>query len=109
MVEVKLDSRGRRLWAELVGDDADGDLLELIIEACRTADRLERLDWACRRDGIIELVEIDGHDGVTEVRVGNALGEARQQGVAFRQLLNDIRRRRDAEEQSGEDDPLDDL
>ena len=97
---------GTELWAELheLGDPAD--LTVLIVEAARVKDRLDRLDRALSTGGLLNIVE--NGDGVVEVRVDNALAEARQQANALRLLLNDIAKRRGVGG-GDEDDGLADL
>ncbi|MGB3707610.1 hypothetical protein [Gordonia sp. (in: high G+C Gram-positive bacteria)] len=104
-----LGKRGRRLWDALVETTTPEDDRVLIEEACRTADRLDRLNWACKRDGIIELVEQEGIDGAIQIEIGNALSEARQQGQALKNLLIEIDKRRDSAPNPGADDVLADL
>lgn len=109
---ARLGPRGRRLWAELVSDTTPEADRALVEEACRTADRLDRLNWACKRDGIIEIIErdgIDGGDGTFQIEIGNAMAEARQQGQALKNLLIEIDKRRAGAPKAGEDDVLDGL
>ncbi|GAA3962999.1 hypothetical protein [Gordonia caeni] len=106
--ESRLSARGRRLWDELVSESTPETTKALIEEACRTADRLDRLNWACKRDGIIELIEREDLDGTYSIEIGNAMAEARQQGQALKNLLIEIGKR--SENPSGvEDDILDGL
>lgn len=87
-----LGPRGMSLWnayVELVEGERDRVLLE---EACRTADRLDRLDGLLvgREDEWFRL-EAKGQGGETfEVQVDNALSEARQQAMALRQILGSL-------------------
>lgn len=86
-----LGPRGMSLWnayVELV--DSRGRVL--LEEACRTADRLDRLDALLtgRSEEWFRLVELRGQDDVLEVQVDNALAEARQQALALRQLLSSL-------------------
>ena len=99
---------GVTLWAELHEDGDPVETTVLVQEACRVTDRLDRLNAAIRTGGIFDLVESDG--GVVEVRVDNALSEARLQANTLRLLLNDIaRRRQEAKTDDDGDDPLDSL
>ncbi|WLP90246.1 hypothetical protein [Gordonia sp. NB41Y] len=106
--ESRFGRRGRRLWAELATESTPEAILVLIEEACRTADRCDRLHWACKRDGIIELVERDlpaGGDGTYQIEIGSAMAEARQQGAALKALLAEIAKRQ-VDSPSGEDDDV---
>ncbi|UAJ16178.1 terminase small subunit [Gordonia phage Malibo] len=103
----EFEASGATLWAELHDDTEDVELTVLIVEACRTVDRLDRLSSALRSGGLYDLVERG--DGVLEVRVDNALSEARQQAGALQRLLADIAKRRAAVPGDDEPDGLDDL
>ena len=94
------------MWADLHEDGDSAELTALIVEACRIKDRLDLLDASLGLDGILRIIEKD--DGVVEVRVDNAMAEARQQAGALRQLLNDIAKRRGVGG-GDEDDGLADL
>jgi len=87
-----LGERGCRLWGELATTTTAPAVRVLIEEACRIADRLERLDAICRGESDVWArfsVDRDG-DEVTVV-IDRALSEARQQALALRQLVADIR------------------
>lgn len=75
MAPVGLGARGRRLWRELATAATPPAQRVLMEEACRIADRLERLDALLRE-----------HPEAWE-----ALREARQQAGALRQLVAEIR------------------
>ncbi len=93
--EATLGAAGRQLW----DDVTDGGKLPalhavLLLEACRAVDRLEKLDAQLRGDDREWLrVERDGDDPDAEmvVIVDKALAEARQQQLALKQLLGEIR------------------
>lgn len=97
---------GTELWNALheVGDPAD--LTVLIVEAARVKDRLDQLNLALSTDGLLDMIEKGG--GIVEIRVDNAMVEARQQVTALRLLLSDIGRRRGVGG-GDEDDGLADL
>lgn len=84
-----LGARGRRLWRSLTDRDSTlnealNPLREVAIEACRTADRCERLDVICRE---VEPV-IEGRSGpITHP----AFAEARQQATMLKQLVISLR------------------
>lgn len=81
------------------GVDGERGLL-LLEEACRIADRLDRLDALLVGDADTWARLDHRRDGTTEVVVDSALTEARQQALALRQLLASI-----PEKESGDDDP----
>lgn len=87
-----LDTRGRSMWDELTSPSTGPAERVLIAEACRIADRLERLDRQLRgadREWLrLTWRETEGDLIVT---VDKALSEARQQAVALKQLLGEIR------------------
>lgn len=76
---------GRRLWRAVTSvyvlDQHEADLLT---EACRTLDLLERLDAAVRRDGPL----VDGPQGL---RAHPGAVEARQQRIVFARLVSALR------------------
>lgn len=80
--------RSRELWNELAPRlDAAGRIL--LLEACRMADRLDRLDAIV--DGNDEWLRISTDDaGDVVVAVDAALAEARQHATALRGLLSDL-------------------
>lgn len=92
----RLNSGGKRLWADLGGDDAVGEARVLIVEACRITDRLDKLDRQIN-DGEpwMTLKYSDAGDEVTVI-VDKPLAEARQQATALKQLLADLRQQRGA-------------
>lgn len=80
--------RGRELWAALAPERRlDPGALVLLAEACRAADRCERLDAILRGRNKDWLVLIDSNGGPIKVRMDGALREARQQQLALKQLL----------------------
>ncbi|HEY9415703.1 MAG TPA: hypothetical protein VIQ30_13150, partial [Pseudonocardia sp.] len=86
-----LRARGRRLYDRLVGDDEPVEVVALVEEICRTADRLDRLDAIVNgRDRAWLTLEVDDVGEVTVV-VDKVLGEARQQQMAFKGLLGELR------------------
>jgi hypothetical protein len=86
-----LAPRGRRLWDACSGL-VDGERgLVLLEEACRTADRLDRLDAVLTGDveSWCRLV-LSVRDDEYELRIDSALTEARQQAVVLRQLITSL-------------------
>lgn len=88
-----LRSRGRRLWAELTTDDEpDPTEVVLIEEACRIVDRLDKLDAILgARDKAWITLQVPEDGSVAEIVVDKALSEARQQQIALKQLLSELR------------------
>lgn len=89
-----LGSRGRRLWREMweltTFNPAERVLLE---EACRIADRLEKLDDLLTGTAVdwIRLVESKGNPDRQEIVIDNALSESRQQANQLKQLVAALR------------------
>ncbi len=88
-----LAARGKRLWRDITAahelDPAQRVVLE---EACRTADRLEKLDELLR--GEVDVWARLVHDLRTEdyeLKIDGALSEARQQQNVLKQLLVSLR------------------
>ncbi len=103
-----LGPRGSRLW-EAYSRLVDGQKgLVLLEEACRIADRLDRLDALLVGDTDVWFRLV--HNARTEdyeIKVDGALVEARQQAAVLRQLLSSL-----TTKESGDGDPdswLDDL
>ncbi|MGH3978099.1 MAG: hypothetical protein ACRDRZ_03695, partial [Pseudonocardiaceae bacterium] len=99
-------SRGQRLWEEMHSGLGPGQLV-VLEEACRIADRLDRLDaqlddqdWLtfhtrdpgpCQPplDGLGD--DVTGQVTQVTVQVDRALSEARQQAMALKQLVAELR------------------
>lgn len=80
-----LSAAGRRLWSSVTVDyELDEHERRLLIEACRSADLLDQLAEALRRDGPM----VDGPAGL---RVHPAAVESRQQKIALARLLAALR------------------
>jgi hypothetical protein len=100
MAANSLGPRGLRLWLSIC-ERVDGERgLVLLEEACRTADRLDRLDGLLAGD--LELWSlVDTPNGSRlEVVIDGALSEARQQGAALLRLLTSL----PMVKESGDDD-----
>lgn len=84
-----LGERGSALWAAMVADRSFSPSAGVLLaEACRLADRLERLDQILRGD--VEVWARLVHDLRTddyELRIDGALSEARQQANTLRQIV----------------------
>lgn len=95
-----LRPRGRQLYRDMEAGRSPGQLA-LLLEACRTADRLEELNglllarrgqWARlrlpRRVGdLLESADGDQLEVELIVSVDSLLAEARQQAIVYRQLI----------------------
>ncbi|WFE45317.1 hypothetical protein [Verrucosispora sp. WMMD1129] len=99
----ELGTRGRRLWQQVSGEvgelrPAEAVLLE---EACRIADRLDVLDRILRgdEDAWMRLHSANEDGSIVKVVLNNALAESRQQAVALKQLLAELRQGRAASKQ----------
>lgn len=91
-VTVTLGTRGRRLWQEMSGDTLESGKRVLLEEACRIADRLDRLDALLAGDADAWLrFTVDESGTEVTVNVDKALSEARQQAVALKQLVAELR------------------
>lgn len=66
----------------------------MVTEAARIADRLERLDALLSGERSAWMQVKLGRDGSAEIKVDNALQEARSQATALRGLLAEIWRQR---------------
>ena len=97
-----LGTRGRKLWRDVAATQTlDPSQRILLEEACRTADRLEKLDeklrgdadsWAHLRTRAESMVYTeDGVEATIDLVVDGALTEARQQQNIFKQLIAAIR------------------
>jgi hypothetical protein len=95
----QLGTRGRKLWDQVLAEGAlqPGERV-LLEEACRTTDRLDRLDRLLRGDEDVWLRfhSLNEDGSIVRVVVNNLLAEARQQQVALKQLLAELRQSRAA-------------
>lgn len=100
-VPAGLQARGAALWDDLAAHcDLDGGGYHLALEACRIADRLDRLDAILNNDrrawAHIRTIATGGKPTYKLVITG-ALAEARQQALVLRQIVAGLPRK-------GEDD-----
>lgn len=93
-----LGTRGRRLWREITeAHELDPMQVALLEEACRCADRLDKLEekLSGREDAwahLLSRMDLGDEDTrVIELRIDGALSEARQQQNVFKQLLASLR------------------
>lgn len=109
MAADALGPRGLRLWLSLC-ERVDGQRgLVLLEEACRTADRLDRLDGLLTGDRELWSLVERGSSGSLEVVVDGALAEARQQGAALLKLLVSLPMAREEPDDGDPDAWLDEL
>lgn len=106
-------ARGQRLWDSLTTDrDADAAWLVMAEEACRIADRLDRLEALIAGDDR-EWARIDftvrGDRKEIRLVFDDALAEARQQANALRQLMTSLRVGTASEKTNGAVSALDQL
>ncbi|MGA4726283.1 hypothetical protein ACPB67_02585 [Micromonospora taraxaci] len=90
-----LSERGRRLWQQLADEGPELKPAERVLaeEACRTTDRLDVLDRILRgdEDAWMRLHSANEDGSIVKVVLNNALAEARQQQVALKALLAELR------------------
>lgn len=100
-----LGARGRRLWASLA-DSVDGTKgLVLLEEACRTADRLDKLAALLLGDADVWcslVADVMGDGSTYELRITGALVEARQQANVLRQLVAALPLKESGDDDDGE-------
>lgn len=96
-VPAGLGERGMSLWSSLHSEDVARNAL--VLEAARTADRLDELDNIIQGKGVLNLMQFrvlshevtdDSHEINVEVKFAAPLAEARQQGAALSGLLSKI-------------------
>lgn len=88
-VPAGLNARGCRLWSSLLAQDAeleseDDPRREVALEACRVADRLERLNEIC--ESVSPIIETE-----KATMIHPAFAEARQQANVLKQLVAALR------------------
>jgi hypothetical protein len=87
-------SAGQQLIADLQQKGDSYGLTLLIVEAARIADRLAKLNDLLIGEQTLWARLRENRDGDIYVQVDSALGEARQQAIALKQLLAEIQRQR---------------
>lgn len=76
---------GKALWSAVLSDyELDEHEEAILLEACRTADRLDLLESVLRAEGVMS-------ESSQGVRVHPALVESRQQAVTLARLLTALR------------------
>lgn len=99
---------GAALKASLDAPGDDAATRALIVEACRTKDRLDRLNRITSGDEDVWCRVFNG-EGEVVLKLDTAVSEQRQLTTVFRQLLAEIQRRQGDRGAEGEADPLADL
>lgn len=86
-------SRGETLWQEMRGESLGALERTLLQEACRIADRLDKLDRALQGRAVnwLKLVADSEDPDRLIVVIDRPLGEARQHALALKQILADLR------------------
>jgi hypothetical protein len=86
--DVALGDRGRRLWRDMSGDERTGADRVQLEEACRLADRLDRLDGILSGEpGEWMRFRVSEDGAEVTVTLDKALDQARQYAVALTQVL----------------------
>ncbi|GAP53720.1 hypothetical protein AHiyo6_02850 [Arthrobacter sp. Hiyo6] len=92
-----LGERGSAIFQALATGVSDPARIALITEAARTADRLDELDNIIQGKGVLNLMQFrldfpseDGEPFTVEVKFQNVLAEARQQTLAFANVLKTL-------------------
>jgi hypothetical protein len=91
---ARLGSRGAALWTAVTeSHDLAASELEILTEACRCADRLEKLDAYLTGEDLswLDLESMRRDDSEVRVVVDGALSEARQQQNILKQLIASLR------------------
>ncbi|RZQ59828.1 hypothetical protein [Amycolatopsis suaedae] len=89
--EQGLGQRGRRLWDEMTAAWAPSPLhREMLLEACRMADRLDRLDRHLNGEDWLRFWSRNDEGTRVEVIVDKVLTEARELQSAFRMAVADL-------------------
>lgn len=93
-----LGERGAAIWQAMATTDVPRNAL--VLEAARTADRLDELDNIIQGKGVLNLMqfrvldrEVDDDGSVNinvEVKFNAVMAEARQQAVAFSNILTKL-------------------
>src|SRR5215467_7749080 len=85
-----LGSRGSALWKEMADETARASRLILLGEACRLADRLDKLDELLRGDIRTWAQLVDRGSGARVLLIDEAASEARSTAGALRMILGQL-------------------
>jgi hypothetical protein len=87
----RFGQRGQRLWDELNTGRGPAEIV-LIEEACRLADRLDRLDAVLAGDQLTWMtLRATADDGEVAIVVDNALSQARMHATTLRGIVTELR------------------
>lgn len=86
----RFGSRGERLWQELSPGRGPAEIV-LIEEACRLADRLDRLDAVLAGDQMTWMELRGTEDGPTVIVVDAVLSQARMHATTLRGIVTELR------------------
>lgn len=93
--EERFATRGRALWRAMKADGATLGPMQTVLleEACRIADRLDRLDALIGGDAAdwLEMAETKGNPDRQEIVIDKVLAEARQYAIALKQIVSELR------------------
>lgn len=88
---VGLGERGQRLWDDMTASWRPSPIhREQLLELCRMADRLEKLDRQLKGEDWLRFWSRNDDGTVVEVFVDKVLSEARELASAFRALGGDL-------------------
>jgi hypothetical protein len=93
-VPLGLGPRGTKLWRDLCKlQDFDPSQLAMLHEACRIADRLDKLDAVLSGGEFLRVEAEDSSDPESDyvLRIDGALGAASRDANIFKQLLTALR------------------
>lgn len=91
MCDAPPGTRGEALWRDMKGDELAPAARVLLQEACRVADRLDKLDSLLAGD-VDGWITVDVPEtGPATLIIDKALSEARQQQLALKGLMAELR------------------
>ena len=86
-----LKDRGKSIWAAYGADDLPEGSKAMVLEFCRLADALDRLDTILAARATEWAKIVDGIEGEVTLEVNGLLGERRQHALAFKVLYAELR------------------
>lgn len=87
----ELQARGREIYAAFNADSLPAGNRALVMEAARCADLLDKLDGLIQGDQSAWLKLVFDDMGEVTLSMDGVVGERRQQQMALRQLMSEIR------------------
>lgn len=88
---ASLGLRGKTIWAAYSADNLPGGHRALVHEACRLADTLDKLDSLIGADASVWATLVFDDMGQVELSIDSLMSERRQQQLAFKQVMGEIR------------------